>query len=631
MTTVTDETLPIIIPSDSDDAGETQLSPAGSNEVHNLNGYKVTDEGVYIIHGGKEKWICSRLDVLAITRNENGEEWGRLLGFKDRDGRYHEWAMPMEMIAGDGIQVRKTLLSLGLDLYQKEPRAPDDVITYIVRQHPKERMACVSRIGWHGSMFILPEISFGHASGEKIVLQGTNSNHKTFRQKGGFDDWKNNIGSLCEGNSRLLFAVSAAFCAPLLKVTEDESGGFHLVGPSSCGKTTLLQVAGSVWGGGGINGFLKSWKATVNGLEGLATGHCDALLLLDEIGQLDPKDAGQSAYMLANQTGKSRADRHGGSRRPAEWRVLFLSTGEVGLVTHMSEGNKQARAGQETRLVDIPAEAGRGMGVFENLHQFKRPDDFARFLKEQANSYFGTAIREFIVRLTSDVDSVLAEIAELKCAFQAQFRPSDASGQVVRVLDRFALVAAAGELARKWRIVPWQPGSAHQASGTCFQAWLAKRGGSGDMEIHNALSQVRSYFQKFGHTKFSALRLIESEKLIDEKVDEARHYERAGYLFESANGIEWLVFPQVYENEICKGLDHRYVTQILRSHGFLIPGKHGSRSSVIRIPKLGIKRFIRISSAILEGISENQEPDIELASSEYGQYNLVPLKHMKPV
>jgi hypothetical protein len=34
----------------------------------------------------------------------------------------------------------------------------------------------------------------------------------------------------------------------------------------------------------------------------------------------------------------------------------------------MAEGMKRTRTGQEVRMADIPADAGPGLGAFENLH-----------------------------------------------------------------------------------------------------------------------------------------------------------------------------------------------------------------------------------------------------------------------
>ena len=48
-----------------------------------------------------------------------------------------------------------------------------------------------------------------------------------------------------------------------------------------------------------------------------------------------------------------------------------------------------------------------------------------------------------------------------------------------RVVDRFALVALAGELAAEWGIVPWRAGNAEWSAEVCLQAWLVQRGGIG--------------------------------------------------------------------------------------------------------------------------------------------------------
>ena len=50
---------------------------------------------------------------------------------------------------------------------------------------------------------------------------------------------------------KVVFGISAGFAAPLLQIAGQESGGLHFVGSSRSGKTTILHVAGSIWGGGG--------------------------------------------------------------------------------------------------------------------------------------------------------------------------------------------------------------------------------------------------------------------------------------------------------------------------------------------------------------------------------------------
>ena len=83
----------------------------------------------------------------------------------------------------------------------------------------------------------------------------------------------------------------------------------------------------------------------------------DALSLSVERGE-------RIALLGANGSGKSRSSRDGTARKAARWRVLFLSSGEIGLADKVAEdgrGRKLA-AGQQVRIVDISAEAGAGMG-----------------------------------------------------------------------------------------------------------------------------------------------------------------------------------------------------------------------------------------------------------------------------
>src|SRR5262249_26218351 len=161
------------------------------------------------------------------------------------------------------------------------------------------------------------------------------------RQAGTLQNWQKHIGKLCAGNTRLVFAVSCAFAAPLLNLTDSESGGFHYRAESSVGKTTAGWAAGSVCGGGGIRGYIKAWRTTINGLENVAVAHCDSLLVLDEISQAEPRAVAQAAYLLANGQGASRMRRDTSSRPIATWRTLFLSSGEISLATKVQEDSRR--------------------------------------------------------------------------------------------------------------------------------------------------------------------------------------------------------------------------------------------------------------------------------------------------
>lgn len=93
----------------------------------------------------------------------------------------------------------------------------------------------------------------------------------------------------------------------------------------------------------------------------------DALLCLDEIKAVDGQEAGLVAYMLANGQGKGRSRQDGGLHERKQWRLLFLSTGELSREDHAEQAGQRTFAGMEIRTIQIPSDTGKH-GAFEELH-----------------------------------------------------------------------------------------------------------------------------------------------------------------------------------------------------------------------------------------------------------------------
>jgi uncharacterized protein (DUF927 family) len=169
-------------------------------------------------------------------------------------------------------------------------------------------------------------------------------------------------------------------------------------------------------------------------------------------------------------SGKSRSNREGHAKPAAHWRTLFLSFGELSLADKIAEDGRGRRVagGQSVRLIDLPADAGAGLGLFEDLHGFVSADAFARHLKSASASTYGTPARTFLRHIAGDVENVRKAIAEHSRKFVADLVDESADGQVVRVAQRFALIGMAGEIAVGAGILPWAPGTAIQAATRCF-------------------------------------------------------------------------------------------------------------------------------------------------------------------
>ena len=122
--------------------------------------------------------------------------------------------MPMAMLAGDGTDYRRQLLSLGLELAPGRC-ARDALHNYISVWKPGKKIRCVDRVGWNGQAFVLPDTTIGNTSGEHVLLQTTQATSR-FAMAGSLEDWQQSVAALAIGNSRLAFAISASFAGPLL-------------------------------------------------------------------------------------------------------------------------------------------------------------------------------------------------------------------------------------------------------------------------------------------------------------------------------------------------------------------------------------------------------------------------------
>ena len=284
----------------------------------------------------KKIWVGSPLEVLAATRTDIGTGWGLLLSWKDGDGVRHTWAMSKALLVGrDSSSVICRLADEGYSV-PSSAKAKGLLCRFLNEYKTKRRARCVDRTGWHHGCYVFPDTTIENVSdmsdmsgkpysgkdlrasynksdmsdgskAERIVLQ-VQTPHNPFLVSGSLAAWQDTIGTWARGNSRIMLSLSASLAATLLEPVGMESGGINWIAQSSTGKTTTLLAAASIWGSGSITGgYILNWRATANGLEGLAALHSDAALCLDEIGQAPGRTINEAAYLLANGLGVKRS------------------------------------------------------------------------------------------------------------------------------------------------------------------------------------------------------------------------------------------------------------------------------------------------------------------------------------
>ncbi|WP_421297099.1 DUF927 domain-containing protein [Aeromonas sp. 604015] len=538
--------------------------------------------------------ISSPIRVLAETSDEHDRGYGRLLEWQDSVGRTRQWAMPVRsLVPRNGEEVFTALLDAGLPFIELGRKRK--LAEYLMACQPDKRITCVERTGWYGNAYVLPKGTIG-SEAEGVILQTAGYAANDFTECGTLAEWQQGVAALAVGNSRLCFALSLAFAAPLLTLVGMEGGGFHLKGESTDGKTTIMKAAASVYGN--PDRYYKTWRATGNGIEGIASRRNDALLCLDEIGELGGEEAGKTAYMLANGQGKIRSKQDGELKEGKTWRLLFLSTGELSLEDHASESGKKVQAGMEVRTIQIPSDTGQH-GAFERLHGMEDGRSFADTLKARADSQHGSAFHAFVKGLTTDMEQYREHLrGEIK-RLAVELTPHGAGNQVGRAINRFALVAAAGELATRLGVTGWPEGEATKAVRICLKAWLTERGHLGNKEDEAALKQVRGFVTAHQHSRFA-----------DWHDEKHRPANTVGFRKVDADGVSFLVTSTGWA-EITKGRDPKRAAHLCLDAGYLLGGKDKKRlQRQARLPGMGTPVWVYVlTERVLADEGDGQEDE----------------------
>ncbi|MEO5341623.1 MAG: DUF927 domain-containing protein [Magnetococcus sp. MYC-9] len=521
-----------------------------------IHGYRA---GVYY-HGQRQtkegyepvdEYVCGPLYVEAQLRTRQGGGFSRLLRFRDTCGIWKEYVMPMELLCDRCEELRAKLLALGLDIdFHNRNHLP----TYLLHSVPGQMLELAQQVGWHGAhRFVLPDEVLG-APG--VFYQGNQSMMAAYATMGTLEGWRDVVSSFCVGNPLMVFAVSVAFMGPLLAKIGMDGGGFHFYGDSSTGKTTALRAAASVWGG---RAYWRSWRATGNGLEAAAASYNDTLLVLDEIGEVSPREAGAIVYALSNGQGKQRADRLGEAREVTRWQTVILSTGERTLATCMLDGRQEQRAGQEIRLLDVPV--FRQHGVFDDLRGFRDGRAFSDHFRDAVTRYHGHAGRAFVRRLVADDVDLQSQLSDV----YGRFLSLEGDSQERRAGKLFAVAGFAGELASHYGVTGWFPGVALEAARVVFTLWRTVRG-EGNSEKRGIVARILDFIDAHGDARFSSL-LGGDDKVVRD---------RAGWLRKREDALEYL-FTAGGMKEALSGYDLRRALDVLEAEGLLRSAASGAR------------------------------------------------------
>jgi putative DNA primase/helicase len=562
---------------------------SGWQPENNAFPYYTDKDGVWYEHTTKNgdgyvMQVCTPLEVKALTRDHDNGKWGYVLEVSDRDNTKHQVLIDACQFISNSKEALQQLVDKGL-VIKNIPNAEKHVMAFIQECPTDKRGRIAERIGWHGNQFITPEKVYGGQDDELAFFESNQCNKADFKTAGILTEWQDNIAKYAIGNSLYIHAICAAMAAPMLKLLNAENTGFHFRGPSSIGKSTILNVACTIYG-------LKKlvWRATDNALEAVFANHNNVLLCMDELGQIDQKAAKHIAYLIGNGMGKSRMSQNAMAKKVYEWLLILLSSGEESLQDRMNEGGngRKQTAGEGIRFVDILAKEIEG--TFKNTHGFATGKELSEHLNKASATYHGTAGDAWLEFLTANMDEITQKAYELIKQFEESLDIEDADGQVKRVAVRFANVAAAGEIAIEAGILPWPKGEAIEGVKECFQSWLNERGSKQSSEILNATDNLKTSIGKYETRNFELW-----DFAMHQEYTTGNKHDVWGWKKQNAQE-DWEFY--VTENgfkALTGGFHSRELKEALVNEGLMTLADNGEFKKQYRVPNHGRQRLYHLT------------------------------------
>ncbi|WP_312261248.1 DUF927 domain-containing protein [Candidatus Igneacidithiobacillus taiwanensis] len=593
--------------------------PVGSLE-HQLNmklraarfaGYRYRDSNLLAIktdkNGNERAYpIASLFYVNERLLNERRNGYKYVLHIQDPLGEFSEYILPASSLF-DRSDFRKELADHGMML---NPKARDELI-YFIQNSPHQGINRFSAtIGWtpDRNSFLLPSETFtraGQEGGGQYRLHIPTSAQNLvqgFRTSGTLEGWQEYVAKPCDGNKLLEMTLFLALLPPLLEPLQLPNMGIHFFGETSKGKSTALRVGASAWGN--PKQLVNSWRATDNGLESVAYYRNDALMVLDEVNQGTPTAVSNLIYMGGNGLGKIRGKGDGSARPIKDWRLAYLSSGETSIADFLrSDGNREL-GGQAVRMLDFSIEAGRDMGIVEELGAFSSASELVRHLNAATRHYFGTASVAFLRQLLAlgSYDDLGRELEAFRSAFLTACLPGEASPQVERIVEQLANVAFAGELAIRYAVIPFPEGQAKETMVILTRRYLDQRGG---LEGSDVLGTIESIRRQISANRFSCFQQVDQRGGRNSFIGSLPPRTFWGYALvqeEESVPNEFMVPVAIFKDVFCHGVSYRDVLRVMYEKGYV-------ESTQAEPFGKNRSRCFHILPAFLEGQQEEQQEE----------------------
>ena len=571
-----------------------------SKQATTKSEFQLRKDGIYWRNAsGEMEYFGPWLKILAVASTMDGSDWSKLLVFRDHLGKLRRVLVSDSWLHDGGHNLIRLLSNAGYKVPMGR-RLNQALLEYIDAQCVgRPHLWIVRQLGWHGDgTFLLPHRCFGPKAKSFYLDCSALQSPDKYRESSSLKEWQAQIARPCAGNLRLEFALCVALSGPLLELFNSESGIFAFVGRTSQGKSTALQLAGSVWGGragaGSELGFTEHFLATVNAFDRIAASGSSTLVCLDEteLAGNNPKEAAdlilRIIYRLLGNSSKRRLD----NDPQLTWRIMVLISSEKDLATIAAEGGRSVNPEQLVRYAEIPVNSDKP--IIERVPEgFGSASEFVNLLKDRCRQYHGTAgvafVEALVQELHDDRDALMAKLHRYRNHFLEVTAANRDEGAEIRTAERFALVYAAGRLAKRYGVLPAEFGVLKSVK-RCYLDHLEHQLGPAQLEqriVDHVTNCLHENIDQFVNT-------IDGRSKLSTLSDDCWGIIRS----HKTDGVECLVRPAVFTGQICKPYGFKRTAEVLIARGLLRHQK--DKTSVTREFKgIAERRFYCLDDSLL--------------------------------
>lgn len=369
----------------------------------------------------------------------------------------------------------------------------------------------VDSSGWHSSgVFITPERTYGSAKPFPIHSSRLEVPRTKARARANIELWKEGLASLTKHSYSAIFAVSYAFCGPLLSkgVELTDVPVVNFWADTSVGKTTLLSVANTCFESPKTAKKLYTFNHSERAREESLNARNGLFLPVDERNLTG--DLRKFIFDVASGKGKSRSKAVHETLPDVDWMCAVLISSNSPAV-----GGGEANSPEGVRIIDLRIRKNEVGGIFEHGASDFSTKKRARIIQKciaKCRLHSGSAGRELLRALTNEHDQEenFALARQLWNEFILDNSPGLTSPQQ-RVLEKFALIYASSVLAARLNIVPWSEAEGKEAIVWSYKRYIAQNKVSyiNNLKLHRdiqALTADSDLFLPLGIDRIQAAR-----------------------------------------------------------------------------------------------------------------------------